>query len=193
MRSGNIASAIAILAVVLVGGCGRNEMTAAPSPQDPGPDDTSVTCNMTLIDHPGPKGQIFLKGQTAPLWFSSARDAIAFTLLPEEPKQIMAIYVNDMGKANWDRPEPGTWIDAKIALYVIGSERMGGMGTAEAVPFADKASANQFAARYRGRVVAFNDIPDDYVLGADATEASTAQAPGQPKLSTPSSHPGGEP
>lgn len=116
MRSGNIASAIAILAVVLVGGCGRNEMTAAPPPQDPGPDDTSVTCNMTLIDHPGPKGQIFLKGQTAPLWFSSARDAIAFTLLPEEPKQIMAIYVNDMGKANWDRPEPGTWIDAKITF-----------------------------------------------------------------------------
>ena len=51
------------------------------------------------------------------------------------------MYVNDMGVARWEAPEPGTWIDANGAWYVIGSDRMGGMGVPEAVPFA--------AARYR--------------------------------------------
>ena len=36
----------------------------------------------------------------------------AFTFLPDEPKSVVALYVNDMGQANWDSPEAGTWIDA---------------------------------------------------------------------------------
>jgi hypothetical protein len=49
-----------------------------------------------VLDHPGPNGQIFIKGQAEPVWFASVRDTVAFTLLPEEPKDVTAIYVNDM-------------------------------------------------------------------------------------------------
>jgi FAD:protein FMN transferase len=51
------------------------------------------------------------------------RDTIAFTRLPEEPKDIAAIYVNDMGQAQTgQQPEPGTWTEARDAWFVIESE-----------------------------------------------------------------------
>lgn len=124
-------------------------------------------CGMMLTEHEGPKGQILLKGQDDPLWFSSARDAVAFTLLPEEPKDIAAIYVSDMGAApTWADPGPDNWTDAKAASFVIGSSAQGGMGGVEAVPFADKAEAEAFAASHGGEVVAFEAIPSTYILGA---------------------------
>ena len=71
-----------------------------------------------------------------PLWFTQVRDAIAFTRLPEEPRDITAIWVNDMGRTtNWEAPEAGAWTDAHSAWFVIASSQAGGMGAAEAVPF----------------------------------------------------------
>ena len=135
---------------------------------------------MLFRSHPGPKGQIFVAGEKSPIWFASARDTVAFTLLPEEPKDIVAIYVNDMGKADWDKPGPDTWIDARKALFVVDSRRQGAMGTAEVVPFADAGDAARFVARWGGRVVAFKDIPSDYVFGTEegsgATEAHGSHA-----------------
>ena len=128
---------------------------------------------MIVVDHLGPKGQVHIGGREEPIWFSSVRDAIAFTLLPEEPKNIAAIYVNDMGRASWDRPEPGTWIDARKAWYVIGSDRAGGMGAPEAVPFAVEHDAESFAGRHGGRIVAFAQVPENYVL-SDASRLQHA-------------------
>ncbi|MBF0393407.1 MAG: nitrous oxide reductase accessory protein NosL [Alphaproteobacteria bacterium] len=116
-------------------------------------------CGMALLDHPGPKGQIHVAGRPAPYWFSSVRDTKAFTLLPEEPKTIAAIYVTDTGQ------DGSSWIEAGRAVYVIGSDQMGGMGAPEAVPFGDRAAADLFAKEHGGRVVAWNAIPADYVLG----------------------------
>ncbi|HET9067555.1 MAG TPA: nitrous oxide reductase accessory protein NosL, partial [Amaricoccus sp.] len=126
-------------------------------------------CGMMLTEHDGPKGQILLKGSDAPVWFSSARDTVAFTLLPEEPKDIAAIYVSDMGAApTWADPGADNWTDAKTASFVIESDAQGGMGGAEAVPFADKAKAEAFAAEHGGEVVAFDAIPSGYILGDSA-------------------------
>ena len=50
---------------------------------------------------------------------------------------------------------------------MIGSRKQGGMGGDEAVPFSDKSAAEKFAAENGGRVVAFADVPKDYVLGGD--------------------------
>ncbi len=62
-------------------------------------------CGMNVLEHPGPKGQIILAPANEAVWFSSARDTLAFTMLPEEPKTIAAIYVSDMGKApSWEEP-----------------------------------------------------------------------------------------
>lgn len=173
------ATAVAAIAMALLGGCGKQ---AAPPPMPPPAEvsDAAVGryCGMALVDHEGPKGQIHLQGQAAPVWFSSVRDAIAFTRLPDEPRDITAIYVNDMARAkNWEQPEPGTWVDARQAWFVIGSERRGGMGAPEAVPFSDHAAAEAFRARYQGRVVRLADIPDAYVIGpVDLSPATSAAA-----------------
>jgi len=156
---------ITIVAALVLSACGEPEHeAAAPAPGELTREAIGYYCNMLVVDHHGPKGQVFIRGRDEPIWFTSVRDTITFTLLPEEPKNIAAIYVNDMGRASWERPEPGTWIDARQALYVVGSDKMGGMGAPEAVPFADHAAAEAFASRHGGQVVPFDRVPRDYVL-----------------------------
>jgi copper chaperone NosL len=78
-----------------------------------------------------------------------------------------------MGAApSWEEPGATNWIDARKAFFVIESRRRGGMETDEAVPFGDRAAADAFAAENAGRVVSFDQIPKDYVLGGDAPEQS---------------------
>lgn len=156
---------LVVMASILLG-CGDQQISEIPKPREVDADATGYYCHMTVADHLGPKGQIFLEGQEAPIWFTSARDTLAFTMLPEEPKNIAAIYVNDAGATDWDHPAPGTWIDAREAWYVIGSSKVGGMGAPEAAPFGDQAGAEAFAASHGGQVVKFADVPRDYVLGA---------------------------
>lgn len=125
-------------------------------------------CGMNVLEHPGPKGQIILEYVQEAIWFSSARDTLAFTMLPEEPREIAAIYVSDMGKApSWEQPGADNWIDAKQAVFVIGSSQRGGMGTQEAVPFSQVSDAEAFAQKHGGQVVDFEEIPPDYILGSD--------------------------
>jgi copper chaperone NosL len=166
------------LAAVLlaISGCNQKDVqTAPPAPLEITSDATGHFCGMGLNEHPGPKGQIFVANRKEPYWFASVRETVAFTKLPEEPKDILAIYVNDMGKAaSWAQPEPGTWIDAKRALYVIGSKRRGGMDANEAVPFGDEIKARNFAADNGGRAVRFEEIPDDYILGGPGAIADSS-------------------
>jgi copper chaperone NosL len=97
-------------------------------------------------------------------------------MLPEEPKDISAIYVSDMAKApDWDKPGTTNWVDARKAFFVIGSRRKGGMGADEAVPFSDKGAAEKFASENGGRVMAFADVPKDYVLGATTETTSSVE------------------
>ena len=171
--------ALALLTVVLlavsgVAGCGDDdEIVARPAPVEPTREASGHYCGMILLDHTGPKAQVHLPDEEEPVWFSSVRDAIAFTMLPEEPRNFTAIYVNDMGVARWEAPEPGTWIDATGALYVIGSERMGGMGVPEAVPFEAREAAERFVAAHGGRIVALTDVPESYIF-AYAEEGDAA-------------------
>lgn len=163
-----------LAALLMLAAAGCDEPPAPPPPPAAMTRDAiGHYCGMILADHAGPKGQIFVASRDAPYWFSSARDAVAFTLLPDEPKDIRAIYVTDMGKAaSWEQPGPESWTDARKAVYVIGSNRRGGMGQMETVPFADPARADAFAREHGGQVVRFADIPRDYVLGGDAPAAT---------------------
>lgn len=155
------------LAILLSTACER----AAPESPPPAPAEVSDEatghyCGMLLADHEGPKGQIHLKSRDGPIWFSSVRDTIAFLRLPEEPRDVAAVYVNDMGRAsNWNQPEAGAWVDARAAWYVVDSSMRGGMGAPEAVPFATESAAEAFRATHGGRIVRLDDIPDAYVLG----------------------------
>ncbi|WP_201862980.1 nitrous oxide reductase accessory protein NosL [Microvirga soli] len=160
----------AFAGALALAGCNDKKTTQAP----PAPLEMTASaighyCGMNVMEHTGPKGQIILASRKEAVWFSSARDAISFTMLPEEPKDIRAIYVSDMAKASdWDKPGATNWVDAKQASFVIGSRMQGGMGGDEAVPFSDRGAAEKFAAENGGRIVAFAEVPKDYVLGATA-------------------------
>lgn len=158
-----------VLLPLLLAACGDDDTPAtAPPPVTPDREAITYFGRMILVDHQGPKAQIHLESQEEPLWFPQVRDAVAFTLLPGEAKDITAVYVTDMAVSQgWDDPQ--VWIPAARAVYVIGSQRRGGMGAPEAVPFSDRARAEAFAADNGGRVVAWQDIPEDYVLGQDDT------------------------
>jgi copper chaperone NosL len=167
------AFATLLLATTLTA-CDAEDVAEAPPPAEVAGDVTGYFCGMLLVEHGGPKGQIHLKSRDKPVWFSSVRDTVAFTLLEEEPKDIAAIYVNDMGRAtSWEQPEPGTWIEAQQAWFVIDSRRVGGMGLPEAVPFGTEDAAAAFAGANGGRVVRLADIPADYVLGTPELPAQT--------------------
>ena len=175
------AIALALLAAVSLAGCGKKQAAELPPPREMTAEAIGHYCGMDLLEHPGPKGQIFAASLIEPVWFSSVRDAIAFTMLPDEPKDIQAIYVSDMAKApSWEKPGAANWVEARKAVFVIGSRLKGGMGNDEAVPFSDRGAAEKFAADNGGRIVAFADVPRDYVLGSgdDRPDApSDASAP----------------
>lgn len=160
---------LALAAALFLAACDGGE-TGPPSPVRMSEEVVGHYCGMFLTEHSGPKGQIRLASRAEPLWFSSAHGAIAFTRMPLEPRDIMAVYVSDMARApSWQEPGPENWIAAADAWFVIGSGRRGGMGGTETVPFGSEETARDFAAREGGTVVRLDAIPDAYVLsGADA-------------------------
>lgn len=102
----------ASLVSATLAGCGEEIAEAPPPPHELSAEATGHYCGMGLLEHGGPKGQIILASRPDPIWFSSARDAVAFTMLPEEPKDIRAIYVSDMAKApSWENPGERNWVE----------------------------------------------------------------------------------
>jgi len=165
-----------VVAVFLVG-CNQDAAkSVVPPPVALNSDAMGVFCGMNLMEHPGPKGQIITAGRIDPFWFTSVRDTVAFTLMPEQPRDIRAIYVSDMARAaSWEDPGATNWIDARKAFFVIESRKKGGMGAAEAVPFGTREAADAFAAENGGRVTMFTDIPGAYVLGSEAPGEQSEQ------------------
>ncbi|TWB04664.1 nitrous oxide reductase accessory protein NosL [Bradyrhizobium stylosanthis] len=182
----------ALLVPLALAGCDQKQTAQIPPPHRMTAEDIGHYCGMNVLEHPGPKGQIFAASLIQAVWFSSVRDALAFTMLPDEPKDILAIYVSDMGKApSWDQPGPDNWIEARKALFVIESRAKSGMGGDEAVPFSDRAAAEKFAAENGGRIVGFDEVPRDYVLasanvtGNAAIDEASGRIPGERSRRTP--------
>ncbi|MGX1501255.1 copper chaperone NosL [Labrenzia sp. MBR-25] len=176
---------IALFALTLLAACQEEVQIAKPAAVTLTPEAAGHYCQMTVLDHDGPKAQIHLKSYDNPIWFTQVRDAVAFTLSPEEPKDIAAIYVNDMEKAeSWAQPGSDNWIEADKAWFVTGSLQAGGMGAPEAIPFGSEDGARAFAAEHGGNVLRFKDIPADYVLGSvDVSTAETVTAHDMPGVS----------
>lgn len=144
----------------------KEEAVQSTVPQDMNAQTLGHYCQMNLLEHPGPKAQVFLEGYPAPLFFSQVRDAIAYMRGPEQVAPILAVYVNDMGRtgATWEQPGADNWIPADKAFYVVGSARAGGMGAPETIPFSSRERAEAFAAAEGGRLLVFAEISDDMVL-----------------------------
>jgi copper chaperone NosL len=174
-RKSLVAGAAIGMALLALGAC--HEAGPVPGPQEPTENSVAEFCGMSLQEHSGPKAQVFVDGRDAPYWFSSVHDMFAFTMVSVQRLPIRAIYVNDMGKArNWDHPEPGTWIEARGAYFVIGSGRRGGMNEEEAIPFGTEAAARGFVAEHGGRVVRFDAVPADYVLPGYTPDSSQSRS-----------------
>lgn len=185
-------SVVLVAILTLLSAC-KQEVVQDTAPQDMTAETLGYYCQMNLLEHPGPKAQIFMEGYPAPLFFSQVRDAIAYMRGPEQTAPILAVYVNDMGMtgATWERPGDGNWIDADQAFYVVGSARTGGMGAPETVPFSSRERAEAFVLAEGGDVLMLNDIADDMVLAPVETGADHDDADFDDRLRSLSSKAGG--
>jgi len=146
-------SAVVILLLcAALAACDQNGEAVIASPREPDSHAVGYYCRMTLTEHPGPKGQLLLKDSADPLWFSSVRDALIYIEqdLTNE-SEVAGFWVNDMAQGTWEKPAPGSWIEAPKAWYVLGGGKTAAMGGGEAVPFKEQAQAEAFAAEFGGR------------------------------------------
>jgi len=149
-------------AALLLAGCGADK--AGGGSVVPVEIDASTSCSldgMVLADYPGPKAQIHYDGQPQPEFFCDTVEMFSIYLRPEQARRVAAMYVQDMGKADWDNPKDH-WIDARQALYVQGSKRHGSMGPTIA-SFGSEADAQKFIETYGGRLLRFDDVKPDMV------------------------------
>lgn len=163
-----------LLLLATLAGC-RDEAAMRPDPVAMTAESTGHFCQMNLLEHPGPKAQVHLDGQPWPLFFSQARDAVAYQMMPEQEGIIAATYVSDMAKApSWEEPGAENWIAAEDAFYVGNSRQAGGMGAPELIPFGTEAAARAFAEANGGNVMRLAEIPPELALApaGPATEAA---------------------
>ena len=151
-------AACAARAVSLLG-CGNAESTPLLAAAEIDPATTCDLDGMILADYPGPKGQIHYMGTAAPVFFCDTVEMFAALLRPEQVRKVRAVFVQDMGKADWKRPL-GHWFNARAGFYVPGSRRHGSMSPTIA-SFAVEADARRFAAEYGGKVLRFDDVKPD--------------------------------
>lgn len=146
---------LALLGAAALTAC-QNAGTATPQSAATVTRDTPCSLDgMTISDFPGPKAQILYE-RGAPDFFCDTIELFATVLRPEQPRRIVAIYVQDMALADWNDPQ-GHWIDARHAFYVAGSDQHGSMG-ATLASFATEAGARSFAARHGGAVFRFDQV-----------------------------------
>lgn len=163
----------ALLFALLLSAC-QEELAQNTDPLPLTPETVGHFCQMNLLEHEGPKGQVHLDGLPGmPLFFSQVSDLVVYLRLPEQSNTVLAIYVSDMGAegATWAEPGVANWTDARTAHYVVGSAVEGGMGAPEVVPFADPAEAQAFADERGGVVMALDDIPDSAVAAPTSAAA----------------------
>lgn len=150
------ASGLALLAAL--GACSQATQNIAA--QDPNADTACSLDGMILNDYAGPKAQMhYTEGK--PDFFCDLTELFSVVLLPEHKRAIAAMYVQDMGKADWEHPQ-GHWIDAKAAFYVVGSRKHGSMGPTFG-SFSNMQDAEAFAHKEGGKILRFEQISVDMV------------------------------
>jgi copper chaperone NosL len=152
-------------ALVLTGSlvaCSAPDDRTPPSPRDITSSTACALDGMLLADYGGPKAQIHYVGVDTPDFFCDIVEMFNLYLKPEQVRPVRALFVQDMAKADWERPR-GHWIDARSAWYVLGSKRHGSMGPTIA-SFAAEADARRFAAEHGGTVVPFTGVTADKVI-----------------------------
>jgi len=121
-------------------------------------------CGMFVARYPDWSSEIIYQDGTI-LFFDGAKDLFKFYLEPHKFKstkqhhKIKGIYV----KEYYDL----SFIEAKNAFYVIGSDVYGPMGR-ELIPFKNEKDAKEFLRDHRGKkIIAFNDVDHDLIKTLD--------------------------
>lgn len=152
---------LALLFGLLLTACGEPEQQAQTlGPVAFHPSDECHVCGMVIADFPGPKGEAVEKGAVKK--FCSTAEMLGWWLQPENRHLQVKLYVHDMGRSAWDKPDDEHLIDATSAYYVVGTQLKGAMGVVLA-SFADEQAALELATREGGRVLRFEEI-DQAVL-----------------------------
>jgi copper chaperone NosL len=148
---------VLIIAILIVSGCIKSDVEK-PLPIELTRDHSCAVCGMITVDFQGAKAQIHYRNGKIDT-FCCTLHMFSFYLQPDRPPNIAAIYVNDMGKADWEKPE-GHWIDAKNAFYVVGGDVMGPHGEA-LVPFSGSEGAEDYKKEHGGEIIRFDDVTTD--------------------------------
>ena len=135
--------------------------------QEPSDDTACALDGMVLKDYAGPKAQVhYAEGK--PDFFCDLPELFGVLLSAEHKRVIAGMFVQDMGKANWEHPQ-GNWIDAKTALYVVGSRKHGSMGPTFGT-FSNMQDAEAFVTKEGGKILHFDQITIDMVnMGGGAS------------------------
>ncbi|MCL1077924.1 nitrous oxide reductase accessory protein NosL [Parashewanella spongiae] len=154
----NLKTAFTLLFITFVSACGQNESElSVRQAQQIHAGDECHLCGMLITNFPGPKGELYTKTSDKVKKFCSTRDMFSFLLDPEYQKQVKEVFVHDMSKSHWDKPDDSYFIDARKAWFVVGSNKTGAMGKTIA-SFSLKTDAEKFSQEFGGKVYPFKDI-----------------------------------
>ncbi|WP_238551954.1 nitrous oxide reductase accessory protein NosL [Herminiimonas sp. CN] len=161
--------AASLLLCILLTAC--NQAIPKVTALEPTSDTACELDGMILKDYPGPKAQIhYAEGK--PEFFCDLMELFMMVLAPEQKRPMAAVFVQDMGKTSWEHPA-GNWIDAKSAVYVVGSKKLGSMGPTFG-SFSRMQDAEAFAQKEGGKVLRFDQITQDMLnRGGNAAHDTT--------------------
>lgn len=126
--------------------------------EEPGAGTACVLDGMLLKDFAGPKAQIhYAEGK--PDFFCDLMELFTALHAPEQQRAATAVFVQDMGKTDWEHPS-GHWIDAKSAIYVAGSAKLGSMGPTFGA-FSSMQDAEAFVKKEGGKILRFEQVSAD--------------------------------
>ena len=86
-----------VAAAALLAGCSGKSEDKIPGPVAFDKHDRCHICGMVILNYPGAKAQVFVKGEKEPLKFCSVKDGFVYVLQPENAKRTVAFWVSDFG------------------------------------------------------------------------------------------------
>lgn len=147
--------------------CAEASAQAGAPPLDlpaPGPNDTCPVCGMFVAPYPYWVATVLYEDGRAD-HFDGAKDMFKYLRdMPKFARGRAAAQIRTIGVTGYYAPDR---IDAKQALYVVGSDVLGPMGH-EFVPVADAADADDFMKDHHGkRTLRFDEITSALAFALD--------------------------
>lgn len=147
---------LSLAAAVLLIGCTPKQKDTLPAPVAFDKHDRCHICGMVILNYPGAKAEVFVKGEKEPLKFCSVKDGFTYILQPENSPRVQVFYVTDFGNTA-DIPLQNKMLEATKAIYDVGSDVRGAMGKS-ILPFATKEAADKFAKEHGGEIVRYDQV-----------------------------------